>query len=209
VLEVGCGPGRLAAALAERALARVWAVDASAAMIEEARARVPSGVGLKVGTAEALPFRDGWFDRAVMRMAVHLLDRPRAFAELHRVLAPAGRLVTASHDPETFDSGWLAPFFPSVVRIDVERFPSAAQLELELAAAGFDDLRIERLSQPVESPRDRAVERLRNRFISTLDLIPDEEYEEGLARAEAELPDVIRYRHEWLIAVASRRIVAP
>ena len=50
---------------------------------------------------------------------------------------------------------------------------------------------------------EQAIERLRSRFISTLDLIPDEEYEQGLARAEAELPDTIRYNHEWLIAVAS------
>ena len=203
MLEVGCGPGRLAAALAERALARVWAVDASAAMIEEARTRVPPAVRLKVGSAEALPFKDGWFDRAVMRMTVHLLDRPRAFTELWRVLAPAGRLGTASHDPETFHAGWLAPFFPSVVRIDVERFPAAAQLEDELRTAGFDELHLERLSQPVEISREQAVERLRSRFISTLDLIPDEEYEQGLARAEAELPDVIRYSHEWLIAVTA------
>jgi ubiquinone/menaquinone biosynthesis C-methylase UbiE len=205
VLEVGCGPGRLAAALAEQALARVWAVDASAAMVAEARARVPSGVGVKVGSAEALPFRDGWFERAVMRMAVHLLDRPRAFAELQRVLAPAGRLVSASHDPETFGSGWLAPFFPSIVRIDVERFPTAAQLQEELLGAGFDDVRVERLTQPVEIRREQALERIRSRFISTFDLIPKDEYEAGLARAETELPETLRYSHNWLIAVAVRQ----
>ena len=33
VVEVGCGTGRLADALAERALARVWAVDASPEMV--------------------------------------------------------------------------------------------------------------------------------------------------------------------------------
>ena len=38
VLEVGCGTGRLAQALEERELARVWAVDASEAMVERAKA---------------------------------------------------------------------------------------------------------------------------------------------------------------------------
>ena len=37
VLEVGCGTGRLAHGLEARELARVWAVDASAAMVEKSR----------------------------------------------------------------------------------------------------------------------------------------------------------------------------
>src|SRR3954447_10858611 len=75
VLEIGCGTGRLAEALAERALARVWAIDASAEMVARAKAL---GVNARLGRAEALPFKRGWFDAAVMRMSVHLVDRPRA-----------------------------------------------------------------------------------------------------------------------------------
>ena len=71
ILEVGCGTGQLAAALAGRSAARVWAVDAEPAMVELARRR---GVAAKVARAEALPFKDGWFERVVMRLAVHLLD---------------------------------------------------------------------------------------------------------------------------------------
>ena len=126
VLDVGCGTGQLAAALAERAVARVWAVDASEEMAAVAGA---NGVHAKVARAERLPFKSGWFDRAVSRMAVHLFDRPRAFAELRRVLAPEGRAVIATLDPEWFDRHWLLPYFPGVVAADLERFPSAKQLE--------------------------------------------------------------------------------
>src|SRR4051812_19301959 len=62
VLDLGCGTGQLASALAERAAARVWGVDASTEMAAVARA---AGVDVKVAPAERLPFRDGWFDRAV------------------------------------------------------------------------------------------------------------------------------------------------
>src|SRR5690348_6546613 len=65
VLEVGCGTGRFAAAVAEREVARVWGVDASEEMVEQARA---SGVNAKLAAAERLPFKAGWFDRAVVRM---------------------------------------------------------------------------------------------------------------------------------------------
>ena len=66
ILEVGAGTARLSAALAERAYAKVWAVDASAAMVAQAKA---AGVNARVASAESLPFKQGWFDRAVARMS--------------------------------------------------------------------------------------------------------------------------------------------
>src|SRR5437868_14457671 len=60
ILEVGCGTGRLAHALAERDLARVWAVDASPEMVAHAKAL---GVNARLARAEALPFKNGWFER--------------------------------------------------------------------------------------------------------------------------------------------------
>jgi SAM-dependent methyltransferase len=204
VLEVGCGPGRLSIALAERARARVWGVDASAEMIAEARARAAAGVRFKVAGAEALPFKDGWFERAVLRMVVHLLDRPAAFVEIDRVLDESGRLVLATHDPAWFDEHYLAPFFPSIPEIDRARFPDAGALERELLAAGFGSLSVEPFRQEVATARDVVLERIRGRAYSTFDLLPPGEYERGLARAAGELPDPVRYRHEWLVVVAGR-----
>ena len=56
VLDIGCGTGRLSAALAEQGLARVWGVDASSGMLAVAREKLPADVGLKEGSAERLPF---------------------------------------------------------------------------------------------------------------------------------------------------------
>src|SRR5207248_1569998 len=61
VLDVGSGTGRWAAALAERYSCKVWGIDTSPEMLEVARERVPDGVGLRVGRAEQLPFKDAWF----------------------------------------------------------------------------------------------------------------------------------------------------
>jgi SAM-dependent methyltransferase len=81
VLDVGCGTGRTAAALAERYGAKVWGVDPSEEMLAVARQKVPASVGLKAGSAEDLPFRDGWFERAVMVLVVHHVDRGRALPD--------------------------------------------------------------------------------------------------------------------------------
>jgi SAM-dependent methyltransferase len=201
VLEVGCGTGRLSAALEERELARVWAVDASEAMVRRAK---ENGVNARRARAEALPFKDGWFNAVVMRMVLHLLDRPRACAEAARVLGQAGRLAIATEDPASFDNVWFARFFPSVPAIERKRFPARDALAAELAAAGLEEVRIEQLRQHRSTSRAHALDIIRSRAFSTFDLLTQEEYETGLAQAEADLPEQFAYRFDWLLAIASR-----
>lgn len=202
VLEVGCGTGRLAVALAERG-SRVWAVDSSEEMLREARA-VAAGtrVGLKRAAAEDLPFKDGWFDAAVMRLVVHLVDRPRALAELARVLVPGGRVAIATFAPEHFDDFWLTRVFPEVRELDRRRFPTPGELEAGLAAAGFAAARTTRLDQTGRLARGEALERIRGRYISTLRLLDDDAFAAGLARAERELPAVVESPLRWAVVSA-------
>jgi ubiquinone/menaquinone biosynthesis C-methylase UbiE len=199
VLDVGCGTGRLAEALQERG-SRVWGVDASPEMVAQSRGR---GVNAKVARGELLPFKEGWFERAVLWLAVHLLDWSRAFAELRRVLGEDGRAVVATFDPSHFDRFWLNEIFPSLERIDRERFPTEDALTQELLGCGFEP-RVVRLSQRAQIRRADALERIRGRYISTLELLSDEEYDAGLQRAERELPNDIAYALEWLVVVALR-----
>ena len=203
VLEVGTGTGRVAAALAERAYAKVWAVDASPEMLAVARRNVPRGVAFKEAHAEALPFKDGWFERAVTMLVVHVLDRPRAFAELRRVLAQDGRLAIATFDPAHVRGYWLNEYFPSIATIDLARFAPAEVITGELRAAGFAAVRTIRLHQRARIDRETALERIRGRHISTFDLIDETELEAGLNRATKELPDLVEYRTEWLVVAAS------
>jgi ubiquinone/menaquinone biosynthesis C-methylase UbiE len=201
VLDIGCGTGRFLAQLKD--IAKAWGVDASPEMLDVARSRVHAA-GLKLGSAEELPFKDGWFERATMWLVAHLVDRPRAFAEAKRVLVPGGRFAVATFDPAYFDEFWLNELFPSMEAIDRARFPSAEELEAELAGAGLAEVRLARLSQRGSLDRETALERIRGKHISTFDLVEDDEYEAGLARAERELPERIEHRVEWLLAYAVR-----
>ena len=199
-LDVGCGTGQLAGALAARG-GKVWGLDSSPEMLARAGSNHPR-VRFKEGRAEALPFKDSWFERAVMRLSLHLLDRPRALAEAERVLVPDGRLVIATFDPAHFAGYWLNELFPSLEGIDRARFPDEATLRGELGDAGFHIVRVVPLSQAATATRAEALERIRGRYISTLRLLDAEEFERGVARAEAELPDVLDYRLEWLVVSA-------
>jgi len=202
VLDLGCGTGKFARVLAERGLARVWGVDPSAEMLAEARKRLPSSVGLKLGEAERLPFKADWFDAAVLWTVVHLIQRPLAFAELKRVLAPGGRLAIITFAQEHFTRYWQNEFFPSIPRIDLERHPSPERLSEELQSAGFETPWFVPLVQQAELSREVALERIRGRSISTFDLLDEDEIRAGTEKAERELPSRVRFEVRYLLAFA-------
>ncbi|MGZ8687235.1 MAG: class I SAM-dependent methyltransferase [Gaiellaceae bacterium] len=203
VLDIGCGTGEHLRVLREQHGCEVSGIDASQEMLDQARAKLP-GADLRLGLAEHLPFPDAGFDAALMTVVVQHLDRPRAFAEARRVLAPGGRLIVHTPDPDAFERGWLAPFFPSYVEVERARFPAADALARELRAVGFARITLTPLQTPRCWPRDDALDCIRGRFISTFDLLPQDEYEAGLARAERELPDPVEYAYASLLVRADR-----
>jgi SAM-dependent methyltransferase len=171
-------------------------------MLAVARSAAGKRVGLKRGRAEELPFKDAWFERAVLRLVVHLVDRALALPEVARVLIPGGRATVATFTEGHFERYWLTSVFPEVGEIDRKRFPSPAMLEAELLDAGFATARTTTLRQRRSLFRADALERIRGRYISTLRLLDDETYAAGLARAERELPDDIESVLEWAVVTA-------
>jgi ubiquinone/menaquinone biosynthesis C-methylase UbiE len=202
VLDLGCGTGRLAAALSQ--VSSVWGIDASPEMLAVARRRVPPNVRLKLARAESPPFKEAWFDRAIYWLVVHLLDRPAAFRAAWRLLAPGGRACIVTFDSTYFADYWLNHYFPRFEAIDRERFPTAEGLESELLGAGFEQVRMLRHHQRDRIDRETALAKVAGRHISTFDLLEPEEYEEGRARVERELPAEVEYEIRWLIAIADK-----
>lgn len=101
VLEVGCGAGRVAIALAARGH-DVTGIDISEAMIRAARERRPD-LRFDVGDARALPYEDGAFDATVFLANgvghVPAADKPVAVRELARVTRPGGVVLVSFRSP--------------------------------------------------------------------------------------------------------------
>lgn len=98
-LDVACGPGAVARALAGMG-AEVHGVDATPAMLavaqREAQARGLTNLTFSLGDATALAFEPGTWDGAVTRFALHHIPVPeRVVAELARVVAPGGSVIIA------------------------------------------------------------------------------------------------------------------
>ena len=120
------------------------------------------------------------------------------------MLAPDGRLVIATFHWDYFHDHWLGPFFPSLEAIDRAQFSKTEDLVDELEAAGFGSVSHTRLSQQSSVGRESALERVRERYVSPLQLLDEDEYQAGLERMEKELPETVEHNLEWLVAVAYR-----
>jgi ubiquinone/menaquinone biosynthesis C-methylase UbiE len=97
MLDVGCGAGHLAFALAS-GFAQVVAADPSPAMLDTVKAAaVQRGlpqIEVRHAHAEALPFADGSFDLVCSRYSAHhWLDVPAALRQMRRVVRPGGQLL--------------------------------------------------------------------------------------------------------------------
>src|SRR5205823_11502042 len=93
ILDLGCGPATLWRANRAR-IDPSWSLtlaDFSPGMIEAARRELGDGAVYVVADAQELPFPAESFDAVVANhMLYHVADRPRAFAEIRRVLVAGG-----------------------------------------------------------------------------------------------------------------------
>ncbi|HET6663938.1 MAG TPA: methyltransferase domain-containing protein [Acidimicrobiales bacterium] len=97
VLDVGTGPGYVAARAAARG-ASVLGVDVSSGCIDLAR-RLRPDLEFRQGDAHRLSLPDASFDAAVANFLMpHLADHARAAAELTRVLVDDGRIALSTWD---------------------------------------------------------------------------------------------------------------
>ncbi len=209
VLDAGCGTGRVTELLAERLPAgRVVALDASPAMIAEARRRLARFGGrvyyLVADLGRPIPL-DEPVDAVLSTATFHWVpDHEALFGNLAAVLRPGGRLVAQCGGAgnianvqaalATISDGWLGPV----------HFETPEATERRLAAAGFSKIRCWLTRETVPFADRSALETYLRTVIlgAHLERLPDAE-RDGFVRAVADrLPSLaIDYVRLNIVAV--------
>jgi ubiquinone/menaquinone biosynthesis C-methylase UbiE len=144
VLDVGCGTGTLALMVAAaHPQAAVTGIDPDEQMLSRAR-RKAAAANLRIAFEEAsatrLPFADGSFDRVTSTLMAHHLptsEKAAMFAEVRRVLAPAGELHLVDIGPAR---GAMARSIQRVLRPHVLDDNLEGRLPAMMADAGLVDI---------------------------------------------------------------------
>jgi len=149
VLDLGCGGGLMAEALARRG-ARVLGVDPSIPSLIVARRHAgKSGLDIRYigGTGEATPLPDRSVDRVVcVDVLEHVRDIGQVMREIRRVLRPGGLFLF-----DTVNRNWLSrlaavTIVEDVIRIipkgthDPEKFIKPSEMSAYLRDSGFQQM---------------------------------------------------------------------
>jgi ubiquinone/menaquinone biosynthesis C-methylase UbiE len=180
VADVGAGTGIFAAAWPGWANAAVVAVEPSAAMTGAGSVDDPD-VSFVLGTAEALPLRDGCADVVWVSTALHhFADVHQAVREFARALGRGGRVLVRTYAPGRTGIGWL-DVFPGRAKWEA-RCHTEQQLTEIFGLRGFDLIDAREVLEGTETYARSAdwVERMRDAD-SFLTALGDEEIAEGLS----------------------------
>lgn len=186
-VDVGGGPGTHAAAwTALGALAVV--VDPSPDMNRLARDAFPD-LSVIRAPAERLPLRDDVATLVYFHLSIHHTRWRDALDEAVRVVAAGGTIEVITLGSAHHRQSMMQRWFPRIPELDEARFPEPDLMAAHLRSLG-GAVTTEQTRQTKRRPARDWVAAVRDRFVSTLQLLEDVEIEDGLDRMIEATPDL-------------------
>lgn len=182
VLDVGCGTGRFSELFARRG-AHVTGLDKSKTMLDGARknnsART-SSIRYVLGDANSwMPA--GPFEVTTYFFSVQYMSLVPAFWEaLNSVLTSDGIVAFVTFPHRHFVETDLTRYFPGIPRVDLARFPSVPALTGSMRENGMRDIVVREVVYAGTTPVIDYVTRAERKYVSTLYLLDEHEYSNGI-----------------------------
>jgi len=181
VLDVGCGTGRYPLRISAMKNLTSCALEPSAEMLKQAVLKDKSKRVLWIrGDGQQLPFQDILFDCVYMTAVIHHIEnKEMALQEIYRVSKKGGKCVIMTFSHSGIKKH-ITRDFPGVVAIDLKRIPSVPFLKKTMTMIGFRDVHyhVVQLDEGYIST-DEYLRRVRNKYMSTLTLLSEEDFQRG------------------------------
>jgi ubiquinone/menaquinone biosynthesis C-methylase UbiE len=188
VLDLSCGTGNyLKKQIMEYPVSQYkinWiGIDKSEEMIKKAEEK---GLGAKLISADAadMPLENSSIDYIKNRFAFHhYAAKEKAVREMHRILKQTGKISVENLNHEYMRYSWVYKYFPGSIKLDNERFPKIFDYYRLFENNGFNiNMNIKVVIKKFKY-KD-IIEETKNRDMSQLQIITEEEYEKGLTEME-------------------------
>jgi ubiquinone/menaquinone biosynthesis C-methylase UbiE len=161
-------------------------VDVSLEMLKVARSKSLEVIRTDIDNQQ-LPFRDSSFDTVIGAYVIHQIKNLNLMlSECYRVLRHGILvLLTSSHKQIEDQHPIIKEFFPSYVDIDKSRFPDIGRIDSLLESLVFNDIKHEEVIVSNIPIDHEYLQKVKNKYVSTYHLMPESEFESGIAKLEA------------------------
>lgn len=184
VLGLGSGLVPLSGDMRRAAGAKVFVVEDSHVLVEQAKAIAPD-IAVFEGSALSLPFREAVFDVVIVHQnSLPYSAMPEVLCEAARVLKADGRFLILSETHRQMLGRITSHYFPSLAAADALRYPDAAELIEKASEYGLSSCCTMVFGNGPVAVNQQFLRQVRRFGQAMLDRMDSREYAEGLMKLE-------------------------
>lgn len=189
VLEIGCGTGNYAVAIANLTEAQIYGTDQSEGMLEKAVAK-SSKVEFVKGDAVTLEeFEDNYFDVIYMVDVIHhIKDIKTMFKNIYRLLRKEGTVFIFTDSYENIKNRLTTKYFPETLEVELNRYQSTEEIFEAMRNNNFIDIKPDNLDMGCDkNAGEKLIKLAEKQGYSMFNLISQEAIDRGIESIRQDL----------------------
>ncbi len=187
ILDYGCGTGNYLAQLKAKGFTHLYGLDKSEEMCKISAEK--TGLIVKCGDELHLPYENNFFDAVIIIDVLHFVKNLDVFlAQLNSIVKPGGEVFIATQSREQLKTRVYAKYFPSAYEIDKDRHHQINKIISLATTHEFSHYTVSGYKEKTDYIVDNNyLQLVRNKAFYIFGLIPEDEFEKGVAMLEQDL----------------------